>query len=156
MRNSIGAAFDPLTGRLWADDNGPACNDEVNRIRRGANYGWGPNATCKTPPAPPRNTNQDGPSPVLPKIWFAGTFGPTGAAFCSPCGDLGTRSENAFFFGAWNTGHIRRLRLTADRLGIAASAIVYDHPSGVLAITSDRTGSLLFTDASGIYRLTAP
>jgi glucose/arabinose dehydrogenase len=153
LRNTIGADFDPETGRLWADDNGPDCNDEVNRIVRGANYGWGPSATCATPPSPPRNTNRDGPSPRLPLAWYAASLGPTGAAFCSPCGALGTASQGAFFFGAWNTGEIRRLILTADRRRVAAHSVVYDHPSGVLAIKSDRTGSLLFTDANGIYRL---
>jgi glucose/arabinose dehydrogenase len=153
VRNTIGAAFDPATGRLWSEDNGPDCNEEVNRLVRGANYGWGPSAVCTTPPAAPSNTNQDGPSPTLPQVWYGPRFGPTGAAFCSPCGSLGQVSDGAFFFGAFNTGEIRRLILTSDRLAVASQSTVYDHPSAVLAIQSDRRGSLLFTDPSGIYRL---
>jgi quinoprotein glucose dehydrogenase len=60
IRNSFGFAFDPGTDRLWQTENGPACNDEVNLIRKGRNYGWGPSATCTG--AAPRNTNQDGPT----------------------------------------------------------------------------------------------
>jgi glucose/arabinose dehydrogenase len=49
-RNSIGFAFDPLTGRLWESENGPECNDELNRIVAGGNFAWGPAQDCGTPP----------------------------------------------------------------------------------------------------------
>ena len=32
LRNSIGFDFDPQTGNLWESENGPECNDEINRI----------------------------------------------------------------------------------------------------------------------------
>src|SRR5687768_12213263 len=70
FRNSFGFDFDPQTGQLWEEDNGPECGDELNRVVRGRNHGWGPHATCSTPPPPPRNTNQDGPSPVLPRRFY--------------------------------------------------------------------------------------
>lgn len=38
-RNLLGIAFDPQ-GQLWAQEMGPRHGDELNRIRRGANYGW--------------------------------------------------------------------------------------------------------------------
>ena len=59
IRNSFGFAFDPDTGDLWETENGPGCNDEVNRIVAGENYGWGPSESCP-------NTNNSGPSPRLP------------------------------------------------------------------------------------------
>ena len=46
-RNSFGLAFDQKTGDLWETENGPECNDELNRIQPGRNYGWGPSETCK-------------------------------------------------------------------------------------------------------------
>ena len=48
-RNSIGFAFDPVTGRLWESENGPECNDELNRIVAGGNFAWGPSQDCGTP-----------------------------------------------------------------------------------------------------------
>src|SRR5207249_410022 len=105
IRNSFGYDFDPQTGRLWLVDNGPECNDELNLISAGANYGWGPSETCTTPPPAPENTNQDGPSPVLPEFWFAATIGPTGLAFCDGCG-LGAGSDGGLFFGDDNGGSI--------------------------------------------------
>ena len=38
-RNPQGAALD-RTGQLWAVEHGAKGGDEVNRIRKGANYGW--------------------------------------------------------------------------------------------------------------------
>jgi glucose/arabinose dehydrogenase len=43
-RNIQGLIVDPATGALWAHEHGPQGGDEVNLIRRGANYGW-PRAT---------------------------------------------------------------------------------------------------------------
>jgi len=39
-RNPQGFDWQPGTGRLVATEHGPDTNDEVNIIRRGANYGW--------------------------------------------------------------------------------------------------------------------
>lgn len=39
LRNPLGIAFDPQ-GQLWEVEMGPAGGDELNRIERGANYGY--------------------------------------------------------------------------------------------------------------------
>jgi glucose/arabinose dehydrogenase len=39
-RNPQGLAVHPETGELWASEHGPQGGDELNHIRRGANYGW--------------------------------------------------------------------------------------------------------------------
>jgi glucose/arabinose dehydrogenase len=39
MRNPEGLAMD-AAGRLWEVENGPKGGDEVNPVRKGANYGW--------------------------------------------------------------------------------------------------------------------
>ncbi len=40
IRNPQGAAIHPTTGELLINEHGPQGGDEVNRITRGANYGW--------------------------------------------------------------------------------------------------------------------
>jgi aldose sugar dehydrogenase len=40
FRTHQGLATDPKTGLLWASDQGPRGGDELNLIRKGANYGW--------------------------------------------------------------------------------------------------------------------
>lgn len=39
-RNPQGLTFHPETGELWENEHGPKGGDEVNIIRKGANYGW--------------------------------------------------------------------------------------------------------------------
>ena len=39
-RNPQGLALDQETGAFWENEHGPRGGDEVNRIRKGANYGW--------------------------------------------------------------------------------------------------------------------
>ena len=39
-RNAQGLVYDPASGRLWETEHGPRGGDELNIIRKGANYGW--------------------------------------------------------------------------------------------------------------------
>jgi glucose/arabinose dehydrogenase len=151
LRNSIGFDFDQQTGSLWEEDNGPQCNDEINLIRAGQNYGWGPSYTCDTPPAPPLNTNQDGPDPVLPVRFTVDTVAPTGLRFCSGCGLDG--ADGKIFYGTYNTFAIRNATLTADREGIVSIVTAYSHASFVLGVERGPDGALYFSDQSAIYRL---
>ena len=116
FRNVFGMAFDPESGGLWATENGPACNDEINRITAGGNYGWGPTASSATPPAAPGNTNRDGPSPIPPAFWYSPSNGPTGITFSAGCG-LGTATEGALLFGQWQDGEIHALTLDSGAHG---------------------------------------
>lgn len=154
FRNSLGFTFDARTGSLWQTDNGPECNDELNLVVSAGNYGWGPSATCDTPPDPPLNTNQDGPEPHLPRLWYTPNIAPTGTEFCEGC-NLGSGTNGALFFGAWNTGEIRRVTLDSSRSDVASQEAVYTHPQGILALEAAPGGELYFSDRDGIYKLVA-
>lgn len=39
-RNPQGLFFDKATNTLWSNEHGPRGGDEINKIKRGANYGW--------------------------------------------------------------------------------------------------------------------
>ena len=39
-RNLQGLAVHPETGEIWENEHGPRGGDEVNLVRKGANYGW--------------------------------------------------------------------------------------------------------------------
>ena len=151
IRNSYGFGFDPITGFLWEAENGPECNDELNRIRKGRNYGWGPNETCSSPPPPPQNTNLDGLNPVQPRVWFSPTIAPTGLAFCVRCGI--PSAEGAFFFGAFNDAKVRRCRLNLRRDVVVSATIVYTHSTGILSMERGPDHGVYFSDAAGIWKL---
>jgi aldose sugar dehydrogenase len=152
-RNSFGFDFDPATKRLWETENGPECNDEINLIRKGGNYAWGPHESCGSLKTP-RDTNRDGPTPrILPKTWFVTTIGITGAAFCKGCG-LGSAIAGDLVFGDVNTGSIRAIQLNAKRTGFAArSRIVLDVATGVYSMETSPNGHIYFSGPDGIYRL---
>jgi glucose/arabinose dehydrogenase len=153
IRNSFGFTFDPQAGHLWATENGPECNDEVNLIPRHAltNFGWGPSQSCDSPPPAPRNTNRDGPDPVLPRLSFDLPPALTGAAFCDGCG---LASPGALFIGDYNEGQIHRAALTPERRDIASQSVYYDHPDPILSVETPADGGpLYFSTPTNIFRL---
>jgi glucose/arabinose dehydrogenase len=147
IRNSIGFAFDPQGGHLWESENGPECNDEVNRIVKGGNHGWGPSEACP-------NTNNSGPTPrILPKYTFISTVGLTGLVFCDACG-LGTAFNGDLLTGAVNDGRIRRFDLNAARTGFdSGPVLVLDRPGPVISLEVAPNGRIFFSDFDSIYRL---
>jgi glucose/arabinose dehydrogenase len=153
IRNSFGFAFDPVTGRMWETDNGPTCNDELNRIVRGRNYGWGSSFTCATPPEPPANTNQDGANPHLPRLWYATSNAPTGVAFCQGC-RLGSGSEGRLFFAAWKTRELHRVTLGTTRWDVVSDRVKYTHVNRILSLEVAPNGTLYLSDGAGIYKIT--
>jgi glucose/arabinose dehydrogenase len=153
IRNSFGFTFDPQSGRLWETENGPDCNDEINLMSRLKleNFGWGPSATCSSPPTAPHNTNQNGANPVAPKEYFATPPALTGAAFCNVCG---LSSSGKLFFGEYNTGTIHRATLTSARTGIASQGLFYNHPAPVLSVETPLDGGpIYFSTKWNIFRL---
>lgn len=173
FRNVFGFDFEPKRGRLWAVDNGPdpsdyagapagrgpagGCNDELDRVLAGSNQGWGPTGNCATPPKPPRNTNQDGRNPVLPKLNIEVASGVTGARFCVACG-LGSAYEGTLFYVRFSYsdgfGEIHAAKLDAQKTHVVSDTLVYRAPGpSPLSIERGPSGALYFSDPQGIYRL---
>ena len=99
LRNSFDFTFDPLSGRIFATENGPGCDDEVNRIEGGFNYGWRPNYPCD-------DESAGGPDPqynTIKPLWTNGTRccqAPTGIAVYTA---TGTQWRNELFMAAYET-----------------------------------------------------
>src|SRR3989454_513881 len=150
-RNMFGLAFHPMTGRVYVTENGPACNDEINLLTAGDNYGWGPSNTCSTPPPPPNNTNQDGPSPVLPIWWWGTTICPTNAAIYR--GPYFPTWRGDLFMGDCNTGRFHRLHLVPPNYdSVASDDILWTAPTSIIAAAAGRDGAFWLTPPSTIYR----
>jgi glucose/arabinose dehydrogenase len=154
IRNAFGFDFDPVNAGLWLTDNGPTCNDEVNRIVRGGNHAWGVEQTCGTPPNPPLNTNQSGPTPrQLPKVFYGATIGITGAAFCDNCGIQNANGK--LVVGAANNGHIRLLALSADRTSVSSDILLKDHNESILSMENRPGQPIYFSTFNAIWRIVA-
>jgi len=149
-RNPQGLAFNPVDGRLWETEHGPTGGDEVNVIKRGANYGWGKVARGLEP----------GISEVTmkgmeePKTFFNPSIGPGGITFYT--GDRYKGWKNNLFITGM-TGQ-KLFRLTVKGEEIVARELLLDRagrvrdvkqgPDGLLYILlQNPTGN---TPASGI------
>ena len=143
-RNVQGLAWHPDTKALYATEHGPSglvpncCNDEVNRIEAGANYGW-PVVTGQ--PGDPRFRD--------PVVWSGrtDTWAPSGAAFATGPGPL----RGSLLFAALRGQHLHRVVFGADgKIAFEERLLVntygrlrdvYELPSGeFLVLTSNRDG----------------
>lgn len=123
MRNVFGLDVDPVSGAVWATDNGAALYDEVVRVVPGMNGGWrrvmGP--AGRTPGAISNLWNAPGSAYKDPEFSFRESFGITAIHFQrGPA--LGEHYEGDVFVAAHNSAEIYHFDLTPDRLGIAAVA----------------------------------
>lgn len=130
-RNPQGLTFD-RQGRLWAVEFGQNRVDEVNLIRRGANYGW--------PIVEGKGSTQGGKF-VNPKVtWPTSEASPSGVAF----------ADGALYVGALRGERVYRVALNGARTGATSSLIrgrygrlrtVQRAPDGTLWVTtSNRDG----------------
>ena len=153
-RNLFGIAFHPITGDAYVTENGPECNDEVNLLIPGRNYGWGANWTCSNPPPNPINTNRDGPNPVLPLISYTPPIAPTHAIFQT--GPSFAAWHGDFFFGTWNDRDVHRLHFAPDYRTVLSDEVIVTLPAsdpyGVIGVGEALDGSIWLTGTTTIYR----
>ena len=106
-RNVQGIAWHPDTGALYETEHGPSnpfpdcCNDEVNLIVAGANYGW---PTVRGAPGDARFRD-----PLLDSGRVE-TWAPSGAAFATRPGPL----RGSLVFAALRGQHLHRVVFGAD------------------------------------------
>jgi glucose/arabinose dehydrogenase len=147
LRNSFDFTFDPLAPatrpRIFASENGPGCDDEMNRIEPGHNYGWRSSYPCDDPsPSPEFNT--------IPPLWYTGPgqccIAPTGIEVYD--GDQIPQWKNHLFMANYNPGSLYHFYLTEDRNWVAS----YKRVEGVTAnmdIETGPDGALYYLEGGG-------
>ncbi|MFQ5592785.1 MAG: PQQ-dependent sugar dehydrogenase [Anaerolineae bacterium] len=141
LRNVFGFDWHPITNELFATENGPVCNDELNLIVAGGNYGWPlseVDSRCVDP----------GPEYVAPVLIFDPPPGLTDAAFYT--GDRLPGYTNELFVGSWNTGALDRIEMPEDGGDLEAVPVLTNcgQPEGdhnLLSIEPAPDGSLYFS-----------
>lgn len=127
LRNPFDFAFDPLTGNLFATENGPSCDDEVNLILAGFNYGWSENYECVGRDVIPGLTLY---SPPL--LTYTPTISPAGITFYD--GEAFPAWQGNLFFCAWNTATLYRVVLDEARTAVAS---IHEMPLGDIGCRID-------------------
>lgn len=113
-RNPQGLAVRPGTEQLWSDEMGPRGGDELNRIERGANYGW-PLVTYGREYYGPRigTTAKDG--MVQPLAHWVPSISPSAMAFYD--GAAFPRWRGSVFLACLSGEQLRRVALDGDAPG---------------------------------------
>jgi aldose sugar dehydrogenase len=142
LRNPFGLAFHPTSGRPYVSENGPTCDDELNRIVAGGNYGWRSGYACGDP-----HSGFVGPMEV-----FNPSIAPTGASFYT--GSSLPEFTGDLMMASYRDGALRRFRIN-DSTGVvlAETLLISGRAGGVLDVTTSPGGDLFLADSSGIYRV---
>lgn len=143
LRNSFDFTFHPQSGVIYASENGPNCDDEINRIVAGGNYGWRPNYPC----------GDTDPRFRAPLIRFTPPIAPSGITFYT--GTVFPQFAAQLLMVDFNQGRIRRFAVDEARMGeIVSSEIVLDGGFGpLLDILQGPDGFIYFTSPTAIHRL---
>ena len=114
-RSPEGLAFNPATGSLWETELGPRGGDEVNIIRKGANYGWPVIVHGIDYPGVPMGdglTHKEGME--QPVYYWDPSEDPAGMAFYQ--GNLFPQWKNSLFIAMMNGKMLDRLTLSGDKI----------------------------------------
>ena len=138
IRNSFGMDFDPVSGTLWATENGPAAGDEINMVEPGFNSGWAQIQGFADSDILNRGKSAEdllilGDAKYSdPEFSWNTTVGITDAKFFSS-DKLGKQYENNLFVGDINNGYIYRFTLNSERNAIEINRSSYEGNLDILA-----------------------
>lgn len=140
-RNVFGLAFHPETGELYATENGPNVDDEVNKIQAGKNYGW------------PTVTGVAGDERFVdPIVTYTPNIAPTQAIFYT--GNVFRGIKNQFIFGTYNTNELHALELTGeDNTQVKEDRVIFRSDNPIIGVAEAPDGTIYITDGSSIRRL---
>ncbi|HEU5017859.1 MAG TPA: PQQ-dependent sugar dehydrogenase [Pseudolabrys sp.] len=115
VRNAEGLAFDPANGQLWEQEHGPMGGDEINIIRKGANYGWPVVSYGVNYDGTPVGTGKRHHAGMVDPIWhWTPSIAPSGMAFYT--GNLFPDWKGSLFNGALKFEYLSRLALDGDKV----------------------------------------
>ncbi len=149
-RNVQGIAQRPGTSEIWTHEHGPRGGDEINILKKGANYGWplvsygnhywGTNIPDES----------DNPNLTPPLHHWTPSIAPSGMAFYT--GSEFKDWKNNLFVGALVQEHLRRLEITDGKItheevllkDLARIRDVRAGPDGfIYLLTDEDNGALL-------------
>lgn len=149
-RNPQGMERNPETGEIWIHEHGPRGGDEINIIRKGANYGW---------PVVTYGINYDG-SPITDKTEMPGmeqpihywvpSIAPSGMAFVTS--DRYPSWKGNLLVGSLSFQYLERLELDGTR--VTHREKLLDRIGRVRNVRQGPDGYIYAAvEGKGIYRL---
>jgi glucose/arabinose dehydrogenase len=141
-RNMFGMAVFPSTGRLYISENGPTCDDELNRLVPGGNYGWRPGQPC----------GDTDPNYVQPLRRYGSIIAPTGLHFYT--GTKFPTLTGDLLMTNFVEGSVRRLTISDSGNGaVLSESILLNSLGSALDVTSDSSGDIFIATDGAILKL---
>ena len=141
-RNPFGLTHKPGTNVLIETENGPSCDDEMNRIRKGGNYGWGSTDGCGPGGA--------GNNPREPLWRWSNIVVPTDPWWYK--GPL-KRLNNSVFVGEYSSGRLHKFKLNKDGSAVRKHSITFNDSEGILDVSKGPGGNLYYLTGDSIRRI---
>jgi glucose/arabinose dehydrogenase len=151
-RNPLGLSFD-ANGQLWDVEMGPRGGDELNRVERGANYGYPivSNGDHYSGASIPDHDTR--PDLAAPAVWWTPVISPSSLLFYS--GDEFPQWRGNAFIGGLSSESLVRVEFGAN--GLAREAERLPLGERIRAVEQGPDGALwLLEDGGRLLRLTAP
>ena len=139
IRNNFGLAFDPVSGNLWATENGPDIYDEINLVKPGFNSGWkkimGP--ILRTPGSYQDMINLPRSKYSDPLFHWRKPVAVTGIDFMKSS-KLGEKYINNLFVGDFKNGNLYYFIVNESRTGLKFD----ENQTGLSDLVSDNAEEL--------------
>lgn len=141
-RNPFGLDHRPGGTKLYSSENGPECDDELNRIIKGRNYGWGPGYRC--------GTRGVGRRPMRPLFRWSNTVAPTDITWYE--GRIRSLS-GSLYVGDFNNHHLHRFLFNRRGTRIRGHRTLLRSPRQISSTTKGPGGDLYFSTMIAIKRI---
>jgi glucose/arabinose dehydrogenase len=139
-RNPFGLAHRPGSSELFETENGPNCDDELNRIYEGRNYGWGDGYQCGV---------QVGLNPEPPLVRYSEIIVPTDLTWYT--GRL--KALRGLLMGDFSAGRIHRFVMNEAHTAVTDDIIVYNGGEGIVDVATGPGGWVYFLTPDSIMRI---
>ncbi len=138
FRNPFGLAVDAGTGAIVVSDNGPSCDDEINVVVKGGNYGWSESQPC----------GDTTPGFVAPLSRFENVISPTGIKVYQ--GALFPEFRGQILLGDFLQGKLRRLSLeSGNEIGL----LIDGEFGPIIDVAVDSDGRVLVATPDAILQI---
>jgi glucose/arabinose dehydrogenase len=153
-RNPQGLVYDKNRKILWEIEHGPRGGDELNKIKKGKNYGWpiiGYGKEYWAPLHVGEGTHKDGME--QPVKVYTPSIAPSSLMLYS--GDAFPKWRGDLFAGALKLLHINRIILDKSGSIVGEERLLGDLELRIRQIAQDKNGYIYFsTDSGEIMRIT--
>lgn len=140
-RNPFGLAHKPGTRKVYQTENGPNCDDEMNIIKKGRNYGWGTGYRC--------GTSGVGDNPKPPEVRWSDVIVPTDLGWYS--GKL--KAIRGLLGGDYGRGRIHRFTMNKRGTKVRKDQIIYNGGSAITDVAEGPGRWLYFLTQNAIKRV---